>query len=157
MQITKTNAMRMLDADHIAYEVHTYDNEDGKIHGSAVADKIGKAPESVFKTLVTHSGNSLYIFVIPVGAELDMKKAAKAAGEKKLEMLPVKDLQKWTGYIRGGCSPIGMKKRYSTFIDTSAELQETIVVSAGKIGLQLELSPALLAAAVAASFTEAIK
>ncbi|KQO15733.1 Cys-tRNA(Pro)/Cys-tRNA(Cys) deacylase [Paenibacillus algorifonticola] len=157
MQVTKTNAMRMLDADHISYEVHTYDNEDGKIHGSAVANKIGKAPDSVFKTLVTHSGNSLYIFVIPVGAELDMKKAAKAAGEKKLEMLPVKDLQKWTGYIRGGCSPIGMKKRYPTFIDSSAELQETIVVSAGKVGLQLELPPEQLAATVAALFTEVIK
>ncbi|ANY67230.1 aminoacyl-tRNA deacylase [Paenibacillus sp. BIHB 4019] len=157
MQVTKTNAMRMLDADHISYEVHTYDNEDGKIHGSAVAGKIGKAPDRVFKTLVTHSGNSLYIFVIPVGAELDMKKAAKAAGEKKLEMLPVKDLQKWTGYIRGGCSPIGMKKRYPTFIDSSAELQETIVVSAGKIGLQLELPPEQLAATVAALFTEVVK
>ncbi|MGG4144457.1 Cys-tRNA(Pro) deacylase [Paenibacillus algorifonticola] len=157
MQVTKTNAMRKLDADHISYEVHTYDNEDGKIHGSAVAEKIGKAPDCVFKTLVTHSGNSLYIFVIPVGAELDMKKAAKAAGEKKLEMLPVKDLQKWTGYIRGGCSPIGMKKRYPTFIDSSAELQETIVVSAGKIGLQLELASEQLAATVAALFTEVTK
>ncbi len=96
MQITKTNAMRILDAKKIGYEVFVYDNEDGLIHGTAVAEKIGKEPETVFKTLVSHSGANLYVFVIPVAEELDLKKAAKAAGEKKIEMLPVKDLQKWT-------------------------------------------------------------
>lgn len=157
MQMTKTNAMRMLDAKKIGYEVFVYDNEDGLIHGTAVAEKIGKPPEIVFKTLVSHSGPNLYVFVIPVAEELDLKKAAKAAGEKKIEMLPVKELQKWTGYIRGGCSPIGMKKLYPTFIDSSAEGLETMAVSAGKIGQQMELVPQLLAGVIHAKFTELIK
>jgi Cys-tRNA(Pro)/Cys-tRNA(Cys) deacylase len=106
-----------------------------------VAKKIGRDTRVVYKTLVTQGQTkSLYVFVIPVEAELDLKKAAKAAGEKKLEMLPVKDIQKWTGYIRGGCSPIGMKKLYPTFIDESAAEFSSIVVSGGKIGMQIELS-----------------
>lgn len=157
MQVTKTNAMRMLDAKKIEYEVFAYDNEDGLIHGTAVAEKIGKPAETVFKTLVSHSGSNLYVFVIPVAEELDLKKAAKAAGEKKIEMLPVKDLQKWTGYIRGGCSPVGMKKLYPTFIDSSAERLETMAVSAGKIGQQINLSPQQLAGITHATFTELIK
>lgn len=157
MQVTKTNAMRILDAKKIQYEVLSYDNEDGKIHGTAVAEKIGRVSEAVFKTLVAHSGSNLYVFVIPVAEELDLKKAAKTAGEKKIDMLPMKDLQKWTGYIRGGCSPVGMKKLYPTFIDSSAEQQEKIAVSAGKIGMQMELAPALLADIVGAKFIELIK
>ena len=157
MQISKTNAMRILEAKKISYKIHSYDNEDGKIHGTAVAEKIGRAPETVFKTLVSHSGQNLYVFVIPVAEELDLKKAAKAAGEKKIEMLPVKDLLKWTGYIRGGCSPVGMKKLYPTFIDSSAEPLETMAVSAGKIGLQMELAPMLLANTVGAKFKELIR
>ncbi|WP_307399379.1 Cys-tRNA(Pro) deacylase [Paenibacillus anaericanus] len=157
MQVTKTNAMRMLDAKKISYEVISYDNEDGLIHGTAVAEKIGRAPEGVFKTLVAHSGPNLYVFVIPVASELDLKKAAKVAGEKKIEMLPVKDLLKWTGYIRGGCSPVGMKKLYPTFIDNSAERLALMAVSAGKIGLQMELEPAILADIVRAKFTELVK
>jgi len=157
MTVTKTNALRMLDARKIPYEVHVYDNEDGQIHGTAVAGKIGKAPETVFKTLISHSGPNLYVFVIPVAEELDLKKAAKAAGEKKIEMLPVKDLLKWTGYIRGGCSPVGMKKLYPTFIDSTAEPLETMAVSAGKIGMQMELAPLLLADTVAAKFIELVK
>ncbi|WP_410510908.1 Cys-tRNA(Pro) deacylase [Paenibacillus sp. BR2-3] len=154
MQITKTNAMRILDVNKIPYEVLFYDNEDGKIHGTAVAEKIGRVPEAVFKTLVSHSGSNLYVFVIPVGEELDLKKAARAAGEKRIEMLPVKDLQKWTGYVRGGCSPVGMKKLYPTFIDSSAEPLDKIAVSAGKIGLQMELAPVRLADTIAAKFME---
>lgn len=157
MQMTKTNAMRMLDAKKIGYEVFVYENEDGLIHGTAVAEKIGKPLETVFKTLVSHSGPNLYVFVIPVAEELDLKKAAKAAGEKKIEMLPVKELQKWTGYIRGGCSPIGMKKLYPTFIDSSAEGLKTMAVSAGKIGQQMELAPQRLAGVINARFTELIK
>ncbi|WP_129731793.1 Cys-tRNA(Pro) deacylase [Ectobacillus funiculus] len=137
----KTNAMRMLDAKKMMYNVMTYTNEDGQIDGVSVARKIGKDAKVVYKTLVTQGlTKSLYVFVIPVEAELDLKKAAKAAGEKKLEMLPVKDIQKWTGYIRGGCSPIGMKKLYPTFIDESAAGLSSIVVSGGKIGMQIELS-----------------
>ena len=137
----KTNAMRMLDAKKMTYNVMTYNNDDGQIDGVSVAKKIGRDTRVVYKTLVTQGQTkSLYVFVIPVEAELDLKKAAKAAGEKKLEMLPVKDIQKWTGYIRGGCSPIGMKKLYPTFIDESAAELSSIVVSGGKIGLQIELS-----------------
>ncbi len=157
MQISKTNALRMLDAKGISYEVHLYDNEDGAVHGTAVAEKIGKAPETVFKTLVSHSGQNLYVFVIPVAEELDLKKAAKAAGEKKIEMLPLKDLLKWTGYVRGGCSPVGMKKLYPTFIEHSAEILDTMAVSAGKIGMQMELAPQELADMTGAVFCELIK
>lgn len=157
MSITKTNAMRILDTRNIAYEVHQYDNEDGQIHGTAVAEKVNLPPETVFKTLVAHSGANLYVFVIPVAEELDLKKAAKAAGEKKIEMLPVKELLKWTGYVRGGCSPVGMKKLYPTFIDSSAEELETIAVSAGKIGMQMELPPNQLAEVVNARFCELVK
>ncbi|MFB9757510.1 Cys-tRNA(Pro) deacylase [Ectobacillus funiculus] len=139
----KTNAMRMLDAKKMTYNVMTYNNDDGQIDGVSVAKKIGRDTRVVYKTLVTQGQTkSLYVFAIPVEAELDLKKAAKAAGEKKLEMLPVKDIQKWTGYIRGGCSPIGMKKLYPTFIDESAAELSSIVVSGGKIGMQIELSVA---------------
>ncbi|QNF28883.1 Cys-tRNA(Pro) deacylase [Metabacillus elymi] len=153
----KTNAMRMLDKQKIVYDILTYDVGDGMINGIAVAEKINRSQEVVFKTLVAYREKSLYVFVIPVAEELDLKKAAKAAGEKKLEMLPVKELQKWTGYIRGGCSPVGMKKNYSTFIDRHANGLKKIVVSAGKIGMQIEIEPQLLAKCVAAKFLELTK
>ncbi|MFD2617944.1 Cys-tRNA(Pro) deacylase [Terrilactibacillus laevilacticus] len=138
-KIAKTNAMRLLDAENIEYQVTAYDVSDGKIDGISVAHKVGKDPKTIFKTLVTHGHNGIYVFIIPVEEELDLKKAAKAASEKKVEMLHVKDIQKTTGYIRGGCSPIGMKKRYPTFIDDHANQFEQIVVSGGKIGLQIQL------------------
>jgi Cys-tRNA(Pro)/Cys-tRNA(Cys) deacylase len=137
---TKTNAMRLLDAQNISYEAITYDNKDGNIDGISVAQKIGKDVSIVYKTLVAQgSHRQLYVFVLPAAKELDLKKAAKAAKEKKIEMLPVKEIQKWTGYVRGGCSPVGMKKLYPTFLDESALSLEKIVVSGGKIGLQIEL------------------
>jgi Cys-tRNA(Pro)/Cys-tRNA(Cys) deacylase len=141
----KTNAMRILDAKKIPYEVLTYDNRDGKIDGVSVAEKVGKDPREVYKTLVAQ-GNSknILVFVIPVEAELDLKKAAKTAGEKKVEMIAVKDIQKWTGYIRGGCSPVGMKKDYATFLDESCRTLSSMVVSGGKIGLQIVVSPEAL-------------
>lgn len=154
MSMSKTNAMRILDGQNVNYKILSYDHQDGKIDGMNVAEKIGKAPEAVFKTLVAHSKQHLFVFVIPVHKELDLKKAAKSAGEKKIEMLPVKELQKHTGYIRGGCSPIGMKKLYPTFIDQPAVELETIVVSAGKIGTQLELSPQDLAQLMDAQFAD---
>lgn len=157
MSTPKTNALRMLDKHKITYTVLTYDHEDGQIHGTAVALKVGRPPEAVFKTLVAHSGNRLFVFVIPVGEELDLKKAARAAGEKKIEMLPMKELQPWTGYIRGGCSPVGMKKLYPTFIHKSAEPLEKMAVSAGQVGLQMELAPRELAGLVGAAFTELVK
>lgn len=154
MSASKTNAMRILDGQHIQYNILSYDHQDGKIDGVNVAEKIERAPEMVFKTLIAHSKQNLFVFVIPVHKELDLKKAAKCAGEKKIEMLPVKDLQKYTGYIRGGCSPIGMKKLYPTFIDQPALELEAIVVSGGKIGTQLELSPHDLAQIIQAQFAD---
>lgn len=151
----KTNAMRILDSKKISYQLMTYDNNDGKIDGVSVALKINKDPRIVYKTLVAQGiSKDLYVFIIPVEAELDLKKAAKAAGEKKVEMIPVKDIQKWTGYIRGGCSPVGMKKHYSTFLDQSAKELVSIVVSGGKIGSQVELSVLDLQAVTEASIVE---
>ncbi|WP_339310097.1 Cys-tRNA(Pro) deacylase [Paenibacillus sp. FSL M7-0896] len=155
--MNKTNAMRILDARKISYTIHSYDNEDGLIHGTAVAEKIGLPPEVVFKTLVAHSGPQPYVYVIPVAEELDLKRAARAAGVKKIELLPLKDLLKHTGYVRGGCSPVGMKKLYPTFIHSSAAELETIAVSAGRIGVQMELEPKLLGEAVSVVVAELIK
>jgi Cys-tRNA(Pro)/Cys-tRNA(Cys) deacylase len=158
MAQTKTNAMRILDGKKIPYQVITYDHIDGKIDGVSVARKIGKDVSCVYKTLVVQgTSRNLYVFVIPVEAELDLKKAAKAAGEKKIELVPVKDIQKWTGYIRGGCSPVGMKKSYPTFIDQSASEFETIVVSGGKIGIQIELPVEELQKVTDASLRDVIK
>ena len=157
MANVKTNAMRILDQKKIDYSVITYESNDGKIDGVSVAGKIGKDPKFVYKTLVAQ-GNSknLYVFIIPVNEELDLKKAATVAKEKKVEMIPVKDILKHTGYIRGGCSPIGMKKNYKTFINISALEIDKIVVSAGKIGIQIELETSKLAQACNAEFEDFI-
>ncbi|MEG6522786.1 Cys-tRNA(Pro) deacylase [Desulfotomaculum sp. 1211_IL3151] len=137
----KTNAMRILTGKKIDYNTYTYDHHDGKIDGVSVAHKAGKDPKTVYKTLVAQgSSKNLYVFIVPVEEELDLKKAAKATEEKKIDMIPVKDIQKHTGYIRGGCSPIGMKKQYPTFIDASAQNLARIIVSGGKIGVQVELN-----------------
>ena len=155
MGIPKTNAMRILEKEKIVYEMHTYDASDGHIDGAAVARKVGMDPAKVFKTLVTkgHSG-SYFVCVLPVERELNLKKAAKVFGEKSLEMIPVAQINAVTGYIRGGCSPIGMKKAFRTVIDASAKDLETIVVSGGKIGFQMELAPADLLRAANATFGE---
>ena len=158
MAQVKTNAMRILDAKKVSYEMLTYDNKDGKIDGVSVAEKIGRDPLQVFKTLVAQGASrNIFVFIIPVTEELDLKKAAKAAGEKNIEMVPVKDIQKWTGYIRGGCSPIGMKKEYKTFIDENARQLETIIVSGGKIGVQIVLDPVQLAEVTNADIVSLIK
>ncbi|MBG9451890.1 cysteinyl-tRNA(Pro) deacylase [Cytobacillus firmus] len=154
----KTNAMRMLDAQKVVYELITYDSQDGKIDGVSVAEKIGKDPKAVYKTLVAQGvTKQVFVFIIPVTEELDLKKAAKAAGEKKVEMIPVKDIQKLTGYIRGGCSPIGMKKQYPSFIDAKAQELELIIVSGGKIGMQMELKVDDLQKAIGAELADLIK
>ena len=144
----KTNVMRLLTAAKIPFAAHYYDHEDGQIDGAAVARKLGQPPERVFKTLVTRgtgkSAKNYYVFVIPVEQELDLKAAAKAAGEKAIEMIHVSELLALTGYIRGGCSPVGMKKPFPTFFDQSAAAQPTIMVSAGRIGTQVEVEPGLL-------------
>lgn len=139
---TKTNAMRKLDTLHISYTEHQYDASDGHIDGVAVAAKCGLDPDQVFKTLVTQGNDrNFYVFVIPVREELDLKKCAKAAQVKSVEMIHVKDLLKTTGYIRGGCSPVGMKKEFFTFFDETMVLFDTVYVSGGRIGTQIEISP----------------
>lgn len=153
----KTNALRILDKKKIEYNLITYEMNDDKVDGESVAEKIGRAPDTVYKTLVTQHKDNLYVFVIPVLEELDLKKAAKVVGQKKIEMLPMKDLQKFTGYIRGGCSPVGMKKQYPTYIDQSAKNLSAIVVSAGKIGMQMEIDPLQLAEITNAKFADVLK
>ncbi len=150
----KTNAMRILDRRKIPYEYEEYDCEDF-IDGIQVADQLGYSHELVYKTLVT-TGKSgkYYVFVIPIEEEIDFKKAAKVVGEKSLEMLHLKDLTKVTGYIRGGCTAIGMKKPYPTVIHKAAYSLEYIHVSGGKLGMQLKLSPQHLQMATDAQFAD---
>ncbi|ATD31373.1 Cys-tRNA(Pro) deacylase [Macrococcoides bohemicum] len=136
----KTNALRKLDQKKISYETFTYSIEDDQVDGITVANKIGQPVEEVYKTLVLQGKNNYYVAVIPVEATLNIKAISKVVGEKKLEMLAVKDLEKTTGYIRGGCSPVGMKKQFPTVIDASAQSLETIIVSAGQIGIQMKVN-----------------
>ena len=136
----KTNVMRTLDQKKIEYKSYSYINTDA-ISGVDVAKVLNQDPDMVFKTLVTTSASKkYYVFLVPVAKELNLKKAAKAVGEKSIEMLKSKDLLTLTGYIHGGCSPIGMKKFFTTVIDDSAKKYNTIIFSAGKIGYQVELS-----------------
>ena len=136
----KTNAMRLLDGKKIQYTVHDY-TESGAIAGEDVASVLGENPAQVFKTLVTiGKSRQYYVFIVPVTGELDLKKVAKAVGEKSIEMIKSKELLPLTGYIHGGCSPIGMKKVFPTVMDKSAESFERIFFSAGKIGLQIEIA-----------------
>ncbi|MCX0399616.1 Cys-tRNA(Pro) deacylase [Clostridium perfringens] len=154
----KTNAMRILDSKKVSYEMLSYESEDGKIDGISVAHKIGVDEKNVFKTLVAQgTSKELYVFVIPVAEELDLKNAAKIAGEKKVEMIAVKDILKYTGYIRGGCSPIGLKRDYRTFIHESAKGLDFIIVSAGKIGHQIKMNPKDLVSVVEGKFAFLIK
>lgn len=157
MSETKTNAMRILDKAKIHYSIHSYDASDGHIDGESVARKTGQNPEQVYKTLVTR-GNSkaYYVFVVPVLRELNMKKAAMAVKEKSVEMIHVKELCSVTGYIRGGCSPVGMKKQFVTIVDSSAAEQDTILVSGGRIGLQIEISPDDLLNVIHGSYAEIV-
>lgn len=137
----KTNVMRVLDSKKITYKSYNYLST-GAISGTEVAEALGQNPDAVFKTLVTVSkSKNYYVFLVPVEKELDLKKAANVVGEKKIEMLKSKDLLPLTGYVHGGCSPIGMKKFFRTTIDKSAEEFETIMFSGGKIGYQVEVSP----------------
>ena len=154
----KTNVMRLLEQAKIPYTPHFYEHKDGAIDGIAVAQKLGQPFHQVFKTLMTRgSGKNCYVFVIPVAEELNLKAAAKVCGEKSIEMIHVKEINALTGYIRGGCSPIGMKKSYPTFLNESAKEQETIIVSAGKIGTQVELSPEDLSSYIGAQFAPLTK
>jgi Cys-tRNA(Pro)/Cys-tRNA(Cys) deacylase len=154
--MSKTNAIRILEANKIPHTTHNYKVDDD-LTGLSVANKIGADPDSVFKTLVTVGDkNSIFVFCLPVTAELNLKKAAYASDNKKLEMLKMNDLFSITGYIRGGCSPIGMKKKFPTYIDETARLFEKIFVSAGIRGIQVCLSPLHLQELIGAQFGEII-
>ena len=141
----KTNVMRVLEQKKIKYTPHSYPHGGDAVDGLTVAALLGVDAAKIFKTLVTRGASKgIYVFVIPVGAELDLKKAAKAVGEKSIEMVHVSEINALTGYIRGGCSPVGMRKHYTTTYDASALAQDTMIVSAGKIGFQVELEPQAL-------------
>ena len=141
--IEKTNVMRLLDQKKVPYTPHTYPHGDDAVDGVTVAQMTGVDPAKVFKTLVARGASKTpYVFVIPVACELDLKKAAKAVGEKSIAMLHVSELTPLTGYVRGGCSPVGMKKAFPTVFDESVNNVPTVMVSAGKIGFQIECAPA---------------
>ena len=152
----KTNAMRILDRQKIPYATHTYPHKDGEaVDAKSVAALVGMEAGRIFKTLVARGkSGQCYVFVIPGPAELDLKAAAAAVSEKHVEMLHVKELLPTTGYVRGGCSPVGMKKAFPTVLDRSASRWGTILVSAGKIGVQLELAPDALRQAANAAFAD---
>lgn len=152
----KTNAMRILEKEKIPFTNYTY--ECGEfIDGIQIADKLSLPYEKVYKTLVTAgSSKNYFVFVIPIAKELDLKKAAKAVGEKSVAMIHVKDINQVTGYIRGGCTAVGMKKQYVTRLDESAKGQETIIVSGGRIGSQIELKPEDLLKACRGEFADII-
>lgn len=153
----KTNAMRILEKNNIQFEVNTYECEEF-IDGMTVAEHNGQNPDESYKTLVTEGkSKNYYVFVIPIAEELDLKKAAKAVGEKSVEMIHVKDINKITGYIRGGCTPLGMKKQYDTVVDSSAEKWDKIIISGGRIGSQIILNPNDLVKVVNGKFEEIIK
>ena len=138
----KTNAMRILDSEGITYTVHTYDASDGIVDGVTAAKKLGQDPDQVFKTLVTRGNDrQFYVFVVPVKEELDLKACARSVDVRSVEMIHVKELLGITGYIRGGCSPVGMKKQFRTVFDETVLLFDRIFVSDGRIGTQIEVAP----------------
>lgn len=152
----KTNVMRVLDGKKIQYESHTY-QQDATLTGEEIAEILGEDAKKVFKTLVTQGkSGAYYVFVVPVQAELDLKKAAKAAGEKAVSMIKQKELLPLTGYVHGGCSPIGMKKQFPTFIHETAEGFEKIFVSGGKVGYQIEVAPGDIVSLIRAIFADIV-
>ena len=145
-KIEKTNAMRQLDSVGIEHAIGEYEYDETELSGEHVAEALGISKDEIFKTLVTRSNTGDYfVFVVPVASELNLKKAASAAGVKKIEMIHVKELLPLTGYVRGGCSPIGMKKHFPTFIDETAILYDRIYISAGKRGAQIIINGEVLA------------
>ena len=151
----KTNAMRILEREKIPYTAHEYEHGDGAIDGVSVAQKMGEDPACVYKTLVTRGASGNYfVFVVPVADELDLKKAARSVGEKSVAMIHVAEINKITGYIRGGCSPLGMKKLYTTVFDSSALNFEEIYVSGGRIGTTLKVNTKKLAEVVRGTFAD---
>ena len=154
----KTNVMRILDKEGIDYTAHEYPHGKDAVDGLTVANLLGEDPACVFKTLVTRGDSgAFFVFVVPVESELDLKKCAKSVGEKHVEMIHVKDINKVTGYVRGGCSPVGMKKLYVTTFHLSAREVERIIVSAGKIGYQIELAPSDLLALTHGQYADIVR
>ena len=152
----KTNAMRILDRYKIPYEYQTYECDEF-VDGITIADQAGLPHDRVYKTLVTTGKSGIhYVFVIPIASELDLKKAARSAGEKSLEMLPVKELTSVTGYVRGGCTAIGMKKAFPTIINETARYLDDMYVSGGRLGMQLKLDPGDLKRAAGAEYADVI-
>ncbi len=152
----KTNAMRILDKNKIEYKMYQYEC-DGFLDGVSVATKLGQSLETTFKTLIAQGkSKNYYVYVIPVAKELELKKAAKAVSEKAVELIPVKDITNISGYVRGGCSPIGMKKQFQTILHISALEQEKIVFSGGRIGTQIEMKPKELIDLIRASVEDII-
>lgn len=155
-QQAKTNAVRILDISHMAYELLNYDCDEF-MDGVSIANKLGQSLDETFKTLVTQGkSRDYFVFVIPVDCELDLKAAARAVGEKSVEMIHVSDINKVTGYIRGGCSPIGMKKQFKTVIHSSAKVCERIMFSGGRLGTQIKMSPLDLAKLIDAEFEDIV-
>lgn len=153
----KTNAMRILETMKIPFEAHTYECDEF-IDAIQIADMLHQPYEKMYKTLVTQgSSKNYFVFVIPIAQELDLKKAARSVGEKSVAMLHVKDINQVTGYIRGGCTPIGMKKQYVTRVAECAKEQEKIIVSGGKLGMQIELTPEALLQAAKAEYGDILK
>ena len=154
----KTNVMRILEQKNIPYTPHTYPPDgDAAPDGLAVARSLGQDPETVFKTLVARGASKgIYVFEVPVAESLDLKKAARAVGEKSIELLHVAEINAVTGYIRGGCSPVGMKKQYPTVFHQTAMDYDTIYISAGKIGAQVELAPQALLDLLGASAADIV-
>lgn len=152
----KTNAMRLLEKSKVPFQIHTYESN-GFLDGVSVAEKAGQPVDKTFKTLVTQGKSKNYfVFVIPVAEELDLKKAARVVGEKSVDMIHVKDINQITGYVRGGCSPIGMKKRFPTIIHNSATSYETILFSGGRLGSQIEMNPQDLIKMVDGKFEDVV-
>ena len=155
--MTKTNAVRFLESRKIDFSLHHYEVSEDDLSGETVAKKINADPDSVFKTLVARNDKEeIFVFCIPVTAELDLKKAAKACLQKKIDMLKVSELLEKTGYIRGGCSPIGMKKAFPVFFEESALLFDKIYISGGARGIQIHIAPSVLAEIIQAVFSDLI-
>ncbi len=155
----KTNVLRLLETSGIPFQWHEFDVSDGKLDARTCAERIGALPDQVFKTLVTTGAvpRTYFVFVIPATGELDLKKAARACGQKYVEMLPQKELLPLTGYVHGGCSPIGQKKLFPTYLDETAQLFERIYVSGGHVGLNVEVPPDALREFVHAQYADLTK
>ena len=156
--ISKTNALRLAESAGLDFEAFEYDISDGRIDAVAIAEKLGRMPEEVFKTLVTEApGHEYFVFIVPAAGELDLKKAARAAGRKSIELIALKELLPLTGYVHGGCSPLGMKKLFPTFIDETALLFDRIWFSGGKVGMNIAAAPEAVAAVIPAQFADIAK